>query len=508
MGRDFEQGRSDPLLTTSRDHLGDTDRRAADSLALVSRLQQALAQHDRGGIVAIVEQLVAQAPAMGEQWQALAYVAADNGELTLARRAIAHFLRWAKAAPAARYQQAGLLAHMGDWRGAWDVLSSLPKGSVDAMALAHSRGIAAMHLGQPGEAREQFEQALALNPLSGVTWQSMAQLVDAASEPDVAERMLALSARVADMQPTDAAAFHHALGKVMGELGEHERAFAAIDRATTMVRQTTPYDRVRDRALARSATAGFDASRIAALAARQTEPTARAIFVTGLPRSGTTLVQQVLAGHPEVTGGGEINRLALMAKEVHGNDHESLARHVSVHGPARLAHLWDHWLAERFPGAGRVVDKTTNSSRMLGLAAAVLPEAPIVWVTRDPLDRAWSCLRTYFRTSLPWSNALEDIAFHFRLEDELLSTWQEMLNDRLLVVRYEALVATPGPVAARIMAHCGLADDPGTVPSHLAQGPVETASAVQVRQPVRPMGVGVAGPYRRYMEPFERAYCG
>src|SRR5690606_37782077 len=170
--------------------------------------------------------------------------------------------------------------------------------------------------------------------------------------------------------------------------------------------------------------------------------------------------EQILTSHSAVSDGGELNRLGLLVKDVRGVSHEALGRHVDEVGAPATARLWRHWLDKRFPGGGRIVDKTDNSTRMLGLAAALLPEARLYWMRRDPLDCAWSSFRTYFLGLLPWSYDLEDIAFHFRLEDRLLEQWREILGTRLLVVPYESLVDDPGVWIRRILRHCGLDEEP------------------------------------------------
>jgi hypothetical protein len=271
-----------------------------------------------------------------------------------------------------------------------------------------------------------------------------------------------------------------------------------------------PYDRQADRASAAEAVEGYTAEDIAAAIARQPgEPTGRAIFVTGLPRSGTTLVQQILTSHSTVDAGGEIGRLGLLAGEVGGSSYRALERYLSRSGVAGTAQrLWGHLLVERFRTPGRVVDKSLDSSRFLGLAAALLPEAPLVWLTRDPLDRAWSCFRTYFVAGLPWSFDLADMAFHFRLEDALLRRWQEILGDRLLVVPMEALTSEPEPWIRRLLAHCRLAEEPQVFAPHERGGTVTTSSVMQVRRPINRDAIGSAKPYRQFLEPFIEAYYG
>jgi hypothetical protein len=267
------------------------------------------------------------------------------------------------------------------------------------------------------------------------------------------------------------------------------------------------YDRAKDRAQAAEAVRGYGIEKIAAIGCQQSEPTARTIFVTGLPRSGTTLVEQILTSHSAVGAGAETGRLELLAKEVGGTSFDALARHAEGHGVVPAARLWHHWLDQRFAASGRIVDKTVDASRFLGLAAALLPHAPLIWLTRSPLDRAWSCFRTYFMwAGIPWSYDLSDIATHFRLEDTLLRQWQEILGERLLVVPLEALVDDPDSWTRRILAHCGLAEEPAVFAPHENRRPVTTASARQVRRPINRQGIGSAEPYRQFLEPFCDAY--
>jgi hypothetical protein len=154
-----------------------------------------------------------------------------------------------------------------------------------------------------------------------------------------------------------------------------------------------------------------------------------------------------------------------------------------------------------------VIDKSVTTSRYLGLAAALLPEAPVVWLTREPLDRAWSCFRTNFLGgAVPWSYSLADIAHHFRLEDGLLAQWREILGERLLVVPYEELVGEPDGWIRRILAHCSLAEEPKVFAPHENPRRVATASMMQVRRPINREAVGAAEPYREHLAPFIEAY--
>jgi hypothetical protein len=331
-------------------------------------------------------------------------------------------------------------------------------------------------------------------------------LVDFSREPDLMERLVGSQRAMESASGPTQAVYSYALGKAWVDHGEPAQAFAAFARGAQFKKMEGGYERSLDAADAAEAVRGYDAGTVAATARRQAEATGRSIFVTGLPRSGTTLVEQILTAHSTVSDGGEINRLRMLAREVGGTSQVALDEHVSAHGAALAARLWNHWLDERFPAVGRIVDKSTDTSRFLGLAGALLPEAPIVWLRRDPLDCAWSCFRTHFLAGVPWSYDLEDIAFHFRLEDELLSRWHDILGDRVLVVSYEGLVAEPASWIRRILGHCGLADEPEVFVPHENPRAVTTSSVMQVRRPISRAAVGSAEPYRAFLGPFLDAY--
>jgi hypothetical protein len=332
-------------------------------------------------------------------------------------------------------------------------------------------------------------------------------MTDFASDPELADRLIRAEPLMERAAASERGAYFYALGKVHADRDEAAQAFDAYSRGAQQMKRVAAYNFDLDRRSATDAVRDYSASRIAGLAKRQTEPTNRTIFVTGPPRSGTTLVQQILTSHSAVGDGGELSGLSILAREVGGASHAALSRYVELQGPVSAARLWHRWLDERFATSGRIVDKSIDSSRFLGLVATLLPDAPLIWTTRDPLDRAWSCFRTNFSSgALPWSYELRDIATHFRLEERLLAQWQQLLGDRLLVVPYESLVAEPKSWIRRLLAHCGLSEEPQVFAAHEQSRIVTTASVMQVRRPINRDGVGSSEPYREFLEPFVRAY--
>ena len=485
----------------------DLGRGVADALRLVDQFQRALRRRDRAEIVDRLRQLVAVRAPMAGQWLQLSLMALDLGEVRLGLEAIDLYVESAGGDPPALIKKFSVLARIGRFDEALALIRTIPQTQPDPYTYALSRGAAALNAGESAEARQWLEEATRTRPHSGSAWHSLAQLVDFANEPQLAARSLAAASTVPGAPAAERALFHYALSKMHADRGDHRNAFAAAARAASETRSLFPYDRALDRQIALEAVSGYDSARIAETARRQSEPTGRSIFVMGLPRTGTTLVEQVLTSHSEVSDGGELDLLRLLVHDVGNASYSALEGYVQKAGASSLARLWDHLVGERFPHPGRVVDKTTDTPRKLGIAASVLPEAPLIWLKRDPLDCAWSCFRTAFMAGIRWSNDLRDMAFYFQLEDRLLARWQQILGERLLVVPFEELVTEPERWIRAILAHCGLAEEPQVFAPHENRRTVMTASVMQVRQPINRRGIGSAEPYRAYLEPFTKAYC-
>jgi tetratricopeptide (TPR) repeat protein len=472
----------------------------------VESLKQALAVRDRALANAAVSQLLDQRAPLGVQWRQISELMRVSGEFTLALRAIDAFVIAQARSPQALYARAVLLTQAGRMGEAHDLVASLPPDVPDLAGRAYVLGNTAMSLGRSEEARAHLEAAVTHRPGWGPAWLTLSSAVNLATGA-LGERLLADAAAAERQHPADLARYCYALGKLHVDRGEHALAFAAYTRGARLLRGETPYSRSGNTANAQAALRGFPPDWIEQLNARHSRDTSRPIFVTGLPRSGTTLVEQILASHSQVADGAELNIVQHLAVQVGGVSGDDLSAYLARGGTTEaLAELYLHLLDERFGDQGRIVDKTIDVSRYLGLIASVLPHAPLIWMRRDPLDNAWSCLRTFFIHGVGWSYDLADIAHHFRLEDALLSFWRARLGSRLLVVPYAGLVAQPALWTAKLLAHCGLRDEPGVHSPHTTQRVVMTASALQVRRPINRDGLNVAAPYQAWLQPFVDAY--
>lgn len=219
------------------------------------------------------------------------------------------------------------------------------------------------------------------------------------------------------------------------------------------------------------------------------------VFIIGLPRSGTTLVEQVLASHPQVVGAGEL-RLARQTFESIPALLESPDPPVAcvpLLSPSTLCRLIDAHLekldALRGGRAERIVDKMPDNYLFLGLLAAMFPNALFIHCQRDLRDVAVSCWMTDFR-SIRWANDPGEIAARFRAYVQLMDHWRSVLPAPIVEVAYEETVADLEGVARRLVAACGLEWDPACLAFHSTRRVVRTASIVQVRQPIYTRSVG------------------
>lgn len=473
---------------------------------MIAALREAVARRDRVAINHAVTTLLDRRAHLGPEWRRIAELLRMSGEVRLAHRAMDAFVASAGGTPKALFQKVVLLTQTGRLREAHDMLAAMPAERIDPSARSYVLGNAALTLGLAEEGRHELEKVIRSRPGWGPAWLSLASAVNLAVDP-LGEQLL-MDRQAAESQPAgDRGRFHYALGKLYHDRGDHDRAFAAFAQGAALVRSDLPYNQHGDRAHARAAMSGFTPGVIEDWNRQQPQKTDRPIIVTGLPRSGTTLVEQILSSHSAVADGGEISLAHHVAVTVGGTSGEAIAAHLGSGGSiAAMGDLYLHLLEERFGPDGRIVDKTIDNSRFLGLIAAALPEAPLIWMRRDPLDSAWSCFRTFFIHGVAWSYDLADIAAHFAIEDRLLDYWQDRLGDRLLVVPYPALVDTPEDWTRRILAHCGLDEEEQVHRFHETDRVVATASALQVRRPINRSGIGVAEPYRDFLQPFVTAY--
>jgi len=390
----------------------------------------------------------------------------------------------------------------------------LPAAVQQHHAVLNLRTSIASRMGDFTQATELARRTIALEPHWGPYWLALAQIHRfAPGDPDLA-RMEALAPEMRRAPGDSQAPFFYALGKAWHDCGDYDRAFAAYGEGAAKMR--APVDAPAMECFVRDVIRDFTPENLARLTPSGCDSN-RAIFVIGLPRSGTTLVEQILASHSAVADGEEVNLFCCAL--IPAGDF-SLRGGLVYQARSTAADPWGEigrdylaMLDQRFDSrtgrTGCIVDKTLNHSRFLGFILHALPQVKVIWLRRDPQDTAISCFRSHFATgTIPWSCSLADIGWHFRLEDALYAHWNGIYPDRILTVPYEGLVTDPQGWITSILAHAGLDLEEAPFSPHLQRRSVLTASVAQVREPISAASIGTARKYHAHLQPFRDAYAG
>lgn len=470
---------------------------------------EALKQGDRRNAVRLLKREFADGPSSGQRWSSIAKLAANMGEIELA---IEGWRRFGDTEPinlVRKLSYWGELANFGRTEMANRALGQIIDRERKHPAILHFAGTLATQEGDFAAAEWYYRQALAITPNLPQTWFALAMIKQfRSSDPDL-ETMDSLQSIMRQTAPEMRARFLYGLAKARHDSGDYADAFALYEEGAALRRAEEKFDLSRFTAFARTIIRDFTAANLARLKP-SAEPDQRVVFVTGLPRSGTTLVEQILTSHSEVVDGAEVNLFrAALAPTVDFSLDGAQAyecRSSSDDPWGDVARDFRAMLDQRFQTNGMVVDKTLCQSHFIGLILHSMPGARVVWMRRNPEDAAFSCFRSFFSSPLPWTWSLADIGRFFRIEDELFEHFQQQFPDQIMPVQYEDLARAPDEWIPRILTHAGLEMEHGVLDFHKTRRSVRTASVQQVRSPISTARIGLSSNYGQFLKPFRQAY--
>lgn len=347
-----------------------------------------------------------------------------------------------------------------------------------------------LEIGAFEEARLTLESSLALTPDNAAAWSTLSEIRPFPPGDPAIPFMEDQLARSPQLRGNDARTLmHFALGRAYHKSGDVPNAFRHFAAGNALKRARLTYDASADEKFTRDSVLTFTAAAIAMRHGRG-DISRAPIFVIGMPRSGTTLIEQILASHPDVYGGGELTLFDQALAECGRDD------------VAKLGSRYLELVEEVAPGQKRVVDKLPSNFRHVALIHLALPNARIIHCTRDVLDTSFSCFSTNFTGRQDFSYDLTDIARYYRAYFALMQHWRAVLPPGIMLdARYEDVVAHLEASAKAILAFCRLPWNDAVLRYHETPRVIRTASYHQARRPIYASSVGSARPYRPYLQP-------
>ncbi|WP_347312003.1 sulfotransferase [Defluviimonas sp. SAOS-178_SWC] len=356
-------------------------------------------------------------------------------------------------------------------------------------------------LGDFETAETLFRKGFEVDPLNGENFRAFIMSHKTQPGDPVIDTMLKRYDDPA-LLPTDRMNMGFAIAKALEDVKQYDRVFRYLDEANALMRKAAPYSieqRFEQVAQTKAAFADIDWHGLDIANTTDFAP----IFVTGMPRSGTTLIEQIIASHSSVTGAGEVGECARAAQLLITDPKNSM----KMHPPAMadipgLGYGFEGYIRGRFPDSDRITDKSIQTYMYLGLVKLAMPKARFVIVRRDPRDNLLSIYKNKFPDDTHlYGYDQRDLAAFYGTFVDMIDFWRERVPDWFYEVQYEELVANPEEETRKLIAACGLDWEDACLSFHENKRKVETLSVYQVRQPISKGSVKAWQRYEKELKP-------
>jgi predicted Zn-dependent protease len=417
-----------------------------------------------------------------------------QGMPDLARLQVEQLLVTEPRSPNYRSLYAAVLAAIGEYERAIEIYVEVLREYPRQARIWLSYGHALKTAGRVPDGISAYRRALELSPDIGEVWWSLANLKTYRFEPDDIRQMQAQLSHP-QLSAEDRFHFHFALGKALEDRAQYEQSFAHYRDGNSLRRAQTHYDpqRIRQHVAQAKAlfTPEFFASRAAA-GALADDP----IFIVGLPRAGSTLIEQILSSHSQVEGTMELPDVPGLAQSVGTRTGDPTTRYpqaLAALPPAELRRLGEDYLArtriQRKTQKPHFIDKLPNNFLHTGFIHLMLPNARIIDARRHPLGCCFSCFKQHFARGQNFTYDLAELGEYYRSYVELMAHFDRVLPGRVHRVSYERMVEDTENEVSRLLAYCGLPFEAACLRFYENERPVRTASSEQVRSPIYRAGL-------------------
>ena len=504
--------------------------------AIVDEIDALLKSRKTAEADEMCRQLVAQQPQKIEVWLLSARAAQQNQNFDQMLAHVTRALSINNKNITARLMKAEALMHLGRMRDALAGISKLESTAKDHPVLLQQIAGFYTQAGRHEAAARYYRQAVALTPHDPQALYNLASAQIALGEMDEADQLLS---RVIELNPQDYDAYYnrstlrtqtsesnhvtelstalatevkhrggdvpifYALAKELEDLQEYGRAFEYLKRGSDKRRQGLSYLVEDDVATMAALENTFQPD---LFESPQSTCDAAPIFIVGLPRSGTTLVDRILSSHSAVESLGEVNDFVMSLMTLLGGtgskwDLIQKSAHIDFNA---LGNAYTKSTQGYGHKAVHLIDKTPVNFLYLGLIALALPQAKIIHLRRHPMDSCYAMYKTLFRMAYPFSYDLNDLGHYYIAYDKLMKHWRRVLPERIFDVAYEDLVQNQEEISRQLVAACDLGWEEACLAFHENRSAAATASAAQVRQPIYKTSVQKWRHYEVELKPLQK----
>jgi len=430
------------------------------------------------------------------------------GRTQEAELAARHLIRVEPQSPQSWVTLAGVATRLMRQEEALEAYERAARLKPEEVGLRMSIGHVQKTLGRRQDSENSYKEALRMDPGRAEGYWSLADLKNyqfSDAEIAVMRHLLVTDKR----GNSNEAQLNFALGKALEQRGRFPEAFDHYLRGNALRRLDAPFD-IDDFERRSERIRSFFNADFFARHRGSGDPSGAPIFIVGLPRSGSTLLEQILASHSAVEGTMELPNILNIVSQFDDvtASRDGYPQTVATVPAAHFSALGSRYIAETNPlrrGRERFTDKLPNNFSHIGLIHTILPNAVVIDARRHPLDACFSTFKQYFAEGQTFSYDLEVLGRYYRCYLSLMDHWERVLPGKVLRVTYEDLVRDPEPNIRQLLEHCGLDFEPACLNFHATKRSVRTASAEQVRQPIYTSGVGYWRNFANELEPLRRA---
>lgn len=458
----------------------------------------------------VLQQAIQMHPELARPHYNLASVRVDQGDLETAEKCSRKALELSPNEADFHYNLGHILRLQGDFDAATQAMEKAVLMDPGHAIALNDLGVIGLLQGRFDEAAGFFRRAIAAAPGLAIACENLSKTrrFTAGDGEDID----LLQSRLDSGELDDSALvhLHFAIGKIRDDLAEYDAAFAHIHKANALKRASVKYDAADQARFVDESIDLFDAGFMQRLNALS-NPSELPVLIIGVPRSGTSLVEQILASHPQVHGAGELDYFKEAARVLPDRLEDPRRYPLCLDGieaaiAGELAQGYLNTLQREAGDALRVTDKMPLNFEHLGLIAGLFPKARIIHCRRNPLDLGVSLYFQHFARDNPYAYDLADIIGYYQHYQRLMAHWRELLPGRIFELDYEQLVASTEEHSRALLAHCGLEWDERCLRHYETKRMVGTASHWQVRQPVYSSAVGRWKHYRQHLGPLIAAF--